>query len=112
MIEFQRELGGGWTFADSAGNVHIVYYSEDLLSPQFFYGWSTLSYFYGFKGDHHILFRYVVQNFFHITVYMGELCESGVNRYLKEVKGREPLTNGPFEHFHSYFPKFIIQSIE
>jgi len=62
-------------------------------------GWWTLAYFYGFEGDHSILFRYVDQHAFHIIVYMGDVPESGVNRYLDEVEGREPLSIGPFDHF-------------
>jgi len=97
-----------WTLADSAGIVHIVYYNQDILSPQIFDGWSTLSSFYGFKGDHPILFCYVGQSCFHITVFMGAVCQSGVNCYLKEVQGREPLTNGPFEHFDMKLSSFHI----
>ncbi|ESW23980.1 hypothetical protein PHAVU_004G092200, partial [Phaseolus vulgaris] len=70
------ELGEEWTLADSAGNIHIVYYNQDILSPQILDGWSTLSSFYGFKGDHPILFRYVGQSYFHITVFMGAVCQS------------------------------------
>jgi len=95
MIEFQKEHGEEWTLIDSAGNVHIVHYNQDLLSPEMLHGWWTLSDFYGFKGDPYILFYYVRQNAFDIIVYMGEVFESGVNRYLEEVKGREPLTIGP-----------------
>jgi len=62
-------------------------------------GWWTSSDFYGFKGDHYIIFCYIGQNVFHITIYMGEVFESGVNRYLEEVEGRELLTIGPFDHF-------------
>ena len=62
-------------------------------------GWWTLADFYGFEGDHTILFRYVGQNAFHITVYMEDVPEIYFNRYLEEVEGREPLTIGPFHHF-------------
>ncbi|KAK7378664.1 hypothetical protein VNO80_04110 [Phaseolus coccineus] len=99
-IKFQGELGREWTLADSAGNVHTVCYNQDIVSPRIVDGWSTLSAFYGFKGDHSILFCYGGESCFHITVFMGLICENGVNRYLKEVKGREPLMRGPFEHFH------------
>ena len=85
--------------SDSAGNIHIVYYNEDILSPQIVYGWSALSDFYGFKSTHPILFRYVSHNSFHITVYMGEVCERGEGDFLKHVKTRELLNKGPFEHF-------------
>jgi len=85
--------------SDSAGNIHIVYYNEDILSLQIVYRWSVLSDFYGFKGTHPILFRYMGHNSFHITLYMGEVCESGVSEFLKHVKAREPLNKGSFEHF-------------
>jgi len=62
-------------------------------------GWWTLADFYGFEVDHSILFCYVAQNAFHITVYMGDVPKSGVNRYLDEVEGREPLRIGPFNYF-------------
>jgi len=92
-----------------AGNVHIVYYNQDLLSPQIVDGWSTLSCIYGFKGDRSILFRYDGQSCFKLTVFMGEICEIGVNHYLKEVQGREPLTKGPFEHFDIMLSSFHIK---
>ncbi|KAK6645857.1 hypothetical protein PHAVU_L001762 [Phaseolus vulgaris] len=108
-VEFQGELAKEWTLADSAGNVHSVYYNQDLLSPQILDGWLTLSSIYGFKGDHSILIRYGGQSCFKITVFMGEICEIGVNRYLKEVQGREPLTKGPFEHFDIMLSSFYIK---
>ncbi|ESW16540.1 hypothetical protein PHAVU_007G165000 [Phaseolus vulgaris] len=58
-IEFENELEEEWTLSDSQGNIHIVYYNKDILCPQIVYGWSRLSDFYGFKGDHNILFRYL-----------------------------------------------------
>ncbi|ESW15720.1 hypothetical protein PHAVU_007G096201 [Phaseolus vulgaris] len=58
-IEFENELEEEWSLSDSQGNIHIVYYNKDILCPQIVYGWSRLSDFYGFKGDHNILFRYV-----------------------------------------------------
>jgi len=79
------------------------------LSPQILDGWLTLSSIYGFKGDHFILFRYGSQSCFKITVFMGEICEIGVNRYLKEVQGSEPLTKGPFEHFDITLSSFHIK---
>ncbi|XP_068503761.1 uncharacterized protein [Phaseolus vulgaris] len=97
--EFQKELGDEWTLADSTGNVHIVHYNQNLLSPEIMNGWWTLADFYGFEVDHSILFCYVAQNAFHITVYMGDVPKSGVNRYLDEVEGREPLRIGPFNYF-------------
>ncbi|ESW06431.1 hypothetical protein PHAVU_010G047200, partial [Phaseolus vulgaris] len=99
-VEFQSELSKEWTLADTVGNLHKVYYNQDILSPQILDGWSTLSSIYGFKGDHSILYSYAGQSFFKITVFMGEICEIGVNSYLKEVQRREPLTKGPFEHFY------------
>ena len=90
-VEFQSEL------------------SKDILSPQILDGWSTLSSIYGFKGDHSILFSYAGQSFFKITVFMGEICEIGVNSYLKEVQRREPLTKGPFEHFYMDLSDFRIK---
>ncbi|KAK8464381.1 hypothetical protein PHAVU_011G195650 [Phaseolus vulgaris] len=98
-IEFENELEEEWTLSDSQGNIHIVYYNKDILCPQIVYGWSRLSDFYGFKGDHNILFRYVGNNSFHITVFMGELCEMILTKFLKEVEGRLPLNSGPFIHF-------------
>jgi len=62
-------------------------------------GWFTLSDFYGFTDDHYMLFRYIGQNAFHITVYMDDVPESGVNRYSDEIEGNEPLSIGPFDHF-------------
>jgi len=53
-------------------------------------GWFTLTDFYVFTDYHYMLFRYVRQNAFHITVYMDDVPESGVNRYLDEVEGRNP----------------------
>jgi len=85
--------------SNSAGNIHIVYYNEDILSPQIVCGWSALSDFYGFKDTHPILFRYVGHNSFHITVYMGEVCESDDGDFLKHVQVRELLNKGLFEHF-------------
>ncbi|KAK7377410.1 hypothetical protein VNO80_02835 [Phaseolus coccineus] len=107
-IKFQGELAREWTLADSVGNVHTVYYNQDIVSPKIMDGGSTLSAFYGFKGDHSILFCYVGQSCFHITVYMGAICQNGVNRHLKEVQGREPLMKGPFEHFHLKLSSFNI----
>ena len=62
-------------------------------------GWWTLADFYGFEGDHTILFRYVGQNAFHITVYMEDVPKIYFNHYLEEVEGRKLLTIGPFHHF-------------
>ena len=62
-------------------------------------GWWTLADFYGFEGDHTILFCYIGENVFHITVYMEDVREIYFNRYLDEVEGRKPLTIGPFHHF-------------
>jgi len=31
---------------------------------------------------------------------MGEVCESGVNNVFNDIQGREPLNNGPFQHFN------------
>ncbi|ESW12873.1 hypothetical protein PHAVU_008G149100 [Phaseolus vulgaris] len=98
-IEFQKELGEEWTLADSAGNVHIVEYNQDLLSPEIMTGWWTLAYFYGFEGDHTILFRYVGENAFHIIVYMEDVPKSYFNPYLDEVEGRKLLNIGPFHDF-------------
>jgi len=50
VIKFQGELVGEWTLADSAGNVHIVYYNQDILSPEILDGWSTLSSFMALKA--------------------------------------------------------------
>ncbi|ESW19628.1 hypothetical protein PHAVU_006G141300, partial [Phaseolus vulgaris] len=83
-IEFQKELGEKWTLADSAGNVHIVEYNQDLLSPEIMTGWWTLAGFYGFEGDHTILFRYVGQNAFHITVYVEDGILPGFSEYLRQ----------------------------
>jgi len=30
---------------------------------------------------------------------MDDVPESGVNRYLNEIEGKEPLSIGPFDHF-------------
>jgi len=98
-IEFENELGEELTLNDSQGNIHIVYYNKDILCSQIFYGWSGLSDFYGFKGHHSILFRYEDNNSFHITIYMGDLCESLVRNFLNDVQGRELLNNDPFIHF-------------
>ena len=38
-------------------------------------------------------------NAFHITVYMDDVPQSGVNCYLDEIEGKEPLSIGPFNHF-------------
>jgi len=62
-------------------------------------GWWTLADFYGFEGDHTILFCYVGENAFHIIVYMEDVPEIYFNRYLDEVEGRKPLTIGPSHHF-------------
>jgi len=61
--------------------------------------WWTLADFYGFEGDHSILFRYVDENAFHITLYMKDVPEICFNSYLDEVEGRRLLTIGPFRHF-------------
>ena len=98
-----------WTLADNAGNVHKVYYNQDILSSQILDGWSTLSSIYGFKGDHSILFCYAGQSCFKIIVFMGEICEISVNSYLKEVQRREPLTKGPFKHFYMELSSFQIK---
>jgi len=98
-IEFENEMGEEWTLSDNQGNIHIVYYNKDILCPHIFYGWSNLSDFYGFKGHHNILLRYVGNNSFHITIYMGELCESVVRNFQNNVQGRESFNNGPFIHF-------------
>ena len=74
-------------------------YDENLLSPEMLRGWFTLTNFYGFTDDHYMLFRYVGQNAFHITVYMYDVSLSGVNRYLDEIEGKEPLSIRPFDHF-------------
>ncbi|ESW26252.1 hypothetical protein PHAVU_003G103600 [Phaseolus vulgaris] len=58
-IEFQKELEQEWTLADSEGNVHIVQYNENLLSPEMLCGWFTLTDFYGFIDDHYMLLCYV-----------------------------------------------------
>jgi len=63
------------------------------------HGWWSLSDFYGFTGDHYILFCYTCQNVSHITVYMDDVSKSGVNHYLEEIEGKEPLSIGPFDHF-------------
>jgi len=62
-------------------------------------GWWTLTYFYGFTGDHYMLFRYVGDNAFHITVYMDDVPKSGVNRYLEEIEDKEPLKIGSYDNF-------------
>ena len=62
-------------------------------------GWWSLSDFYGFTGDHYMLFHYVGLNVFHITVYMDDVSESGINRYLEEIEGKEPLIIGLLDHF-------------
>jgi len=98
-IEFENELDEEWTLNESQGNIHIVYYNKDILCPQILHGWSSMSDFYGFKGHHNILFRYVGNNSFNITIFMGELCEMVIRNFLKDVQGREPLNNGPFIHF-------------
>ncbi|ESW26162.1 hypothetical protein PHAVU_003G096101, partial [Phaseolus vulgaris] len=108
-IEFQKELGKEWTLADSEGNVHIVEYNENLLSPEILSGWFNLFDFYGFIDDNYILFRYVGHNAFHITVYMDDVPQSGVNRYLEEIEGKEPLSIGPFDHFSIKLSRLSIQ---
>jgi len=94
-IEFENELGEEWILSNYQGNIHIVYYNKDILCPQIFYGWSSLRDFYGFKGHHSILFRYMGNNTFHIIIYMGELCESVVRNFLNDVQGRELSTIAP-----------------
>ena len=69
------------------------------MLPEILRGWWTLTDFYGFTSDHYMLFHYVGQNAFHITVYMDDIPKSGVNRYLEEIEGKEPLSIGPFDHF-------------
>jgi len=76
-----------------------VQYNENLLWPEMLRGWFTLTYFYGFTNDHYMLFRYVGQNAFRITFYMDDIPESGVNRYLDKIEGKEPLSIGSFDHF-------------
>ena len=99
VIKFETELDEEWTLNDSQNNIHIIYYNKDILCPQILYGWSSLSDFYGFKGHHSILFRYVGNNSFTITVFMGELCEMVIRNFLKDVQRRELLNNDLFIHF-------------
>ncbi|ESW06523.1 hypothetical protein PHAVU_010G055000, partial [Phaseolus vulgaris] len=99
-VEFQSELSKEWTLADSAGNLHKVYYNKDILSPQILDGWSTLSSIYGFKGNHFILFRYASQSFFKIIVFMGEICEigdlrGGLAEYLRQTRFKYVMLHGP-----------------
>ncbi|KAK6645764.1 hypothetical protein PHAVU_L002041, partial [Phaseolus vulgaris] len=54
VTEFQKELGQEWILVDSEGNVHIVQYNENLLSPKMLRGWFTLTDFYGFTDDHYM----------------------------------------------------------
>ena len=84
-------------------------YNENLLSPEILSGWFNLFYFYGFIDDNYILFRYVGHNAFHITVYMDDVPQSGVNRYLEEIEGKEPLSIGPFDHFSIKLSRLSIQ---
>ena len=65
-------------------------YNENLLSPEILSGWFNLFDFYGFIDDNYILFHYVGHNAFHITVYMDDVPQSGVNVIWKKLKGRNP----------------------
>ena len=84
-------------------------YNENLLSPEILSGWFNLFDFYGFIDDNYILFRYVGHNAFHITVYMDDVPQSGVDRYLEEIEGKEPLSIGPFDHFSIKLSRSSIQ---
>jgi len=71
-IEFEMKLGLQWYLADHKGNTHVITYNMDLLNSKYHARVVQIHKIYDFKGNHHILFRYVDICCYHIIVFKGD----------------------------------------
>jgi len=61
--------------------------------------WSDLAEYYQFEHDHYIMFRYVGENKFHVTVYTGNASLSFVLTFLEAIHRALQLSDRLFCHF-------------
>jgi len=66
---FGQELGLVWQLEDIQGNQHQLTFNMDVNHPVLTDGWSSLRVFYKLQHIHQILFRYVGNSTFQITVF-------------------------------------------
>jgi len=66
---FAQELGPIWQLEDIKGNRHQLTFNMDVNNPLVTDGWSSLRVFYKLEHIHQILFRYVGNSTFQITVF-------------------------------------------
>jgi len=98
-IIFDRELGPVWILIYHRGNLLKVFYNMDLRYPMIINDWDELRKLYALEGFHDILFRYVGEDNFHITVFKRPLYDDTVIKFFRNIEGRNPLTFNFVVHF-------------
>ena len=84
-IEFATKLHEMWHPQDSNGATHYLWYNMNMLCLVIKDRWSDLAEYYHFEHDHHIIFHYVGDNKFHITIYTGNASPSSVLTFLDAI---------------------------
>jgi len=82
---FAQELGPVWQFKDIKGNRHQLTFNMDVNNPLQNDGWSSLRVFYKLQHIHQILFRYVGNSTFQITVFSSMTAISTATKFLTNI---------------------------
>jgi len=82
---FAQELGPVWQLEDIKGNCHQLTFNMDVNNPLVIDGWSSLRVFYKLKHIYQILFRYVGNSTFQITVFSGMTAISTATKFLTNI---------------------------
>jgi len=92
-IIFGTELNPICTLVDQRGNIFKVSYNMDLHNPLIVYGYDEMHNLYTLKeGSHQILFRYVEESCFDVTIVEDTLSEDIVVDFFLEIGSRSSLT--------------------
>jgi len=72
----------------------------DLHNPLIVYGCDEMRNLYMLKeGSHQILFRYVKDSCFEVTIYVDTLSEDTIVHFFLEIENRSSLTYHALVHF-------------
>jgi len=80
---FAQELGPVWQLEDIKGNRHQLTFNMDVNNPLVIDGWSSLRVLYKLEHIHQILFRYVGNSTFQITVFSSMSTISTTMKFLQ-----------------------------
>jgi len=82
---FAQQLGPVWQLENIKGNRHQLTFNMDVNIPLVTNGWSSLRVFYKLEYMHQIIFRYVGNLTFQITVFSSMSEISTATKFLTNI---------------------------